>query len=221
MQSTDRQRFLTVLTGVADYYKQELSPGVIALYWRGLEQFDIPAVEKALWDHTQNPDNGQFMPKIADLMRSMQGRTVDQAAVAWAKVDNAVRRVGNYADVVFDDPLIHRVIAEMGGWIWFGQQVEDEWPFIAKRFETMYRGYRVRNETPEYQPVLIGIANAQNQQNGFQGQSPILIGDVEKAKQVMRLGVNKPMLGITQMDAQEAANTMRLVDGRSNVKPLH
>lgn len=216
MQNSEKKRFLTILTGVADYYKQELSPGVIALYWKGLEQFDIDAVEKALWDHTQNPDNGQFMPKIADLVRSMQGRTQDQAALAWAKVDSAVRRVGNYQDVVFDDPLIHRVVAEMGGWIWFGMQLEDEWPFIAKRFENMYRGYRVRAEAPEYQPILTGICSAQNQQRGFQNQPPILIGNEEKAKQVMRMGVNKPLLGIRQMDPQEAANTLRLIDGRGN-----
>jgi hypothetical protein len=221
MQTSDKKRFLTVLTGVADYYKQELSPGVIALYWQGLKQFDIDAVEKLFWDHTQNPDNGQFMPKIADLTRGMQGRTQDQAALAWAKVDNAVRRVGNYQDVVFDDALIHRVVAEMGGWIWFGQQLEDEWPFIAKRFENMYRGYRVRAETPEYQPVLIGICSAQNQKEGFQSQAPILIGNAEKAKQVMRLGVNKPVLGIQQMDPQEAANTLRLIDGRDGTNAVH
>ena len=140
MQSTDKKRFATLLTGIADYYGKELSNGVIALYWQGLQHIDIEAVEKALWEHTQNPDAGQYMPKIADVVRALQGRTQDQASLAWAKVDAAVRRVGSYADVVFDDPLIHRVVAEMGGWIWFGKQTDKEWPFIAQRFETIYRG---------------------------------------------------------------------------------
>lgn len=194
MQANDKKRFLTVLTGVADYYGKELSEGVIRLYWQGLEQYDIAAVEKALWDHTQNPDNGQFMPKIADLTRAMQGRTQDQAQIAWVKVDAAVRRIGTYADVVFDDLIIHRVIADMGGWIWFGQQNEDEWPFIANRFENMYRGYRLRGEQPDYQPVLIGMANAQNQKEGFRGQLPILIGNDQKAQQVMSGGTAGPLL---------------------------
>src|ERR1700722_10096887 len=99
MQSTDKKRFATLLAGIADYYGKELSNGVIALYWQGLQAYDIEAVEKALWEHTQNPDAGQFMPKIADITRTMQGRTQDQAAIAWAKVDAAVRRIGSYADV--------------------------------------------------------------------------------------------------------------------------
>lgn len=197
-KQSDYPRFLTVLTGVADYYGKELSEGVISLYWQGLQQYDIEAVEKAMWDHTQNPDNGQFMPKIADLTRAMQGRTQDQAAIAWSKVDAAVRRVGSYQDVVFDDPIIHRVITDMGGWIWFGNQIEDEWPFIAKNFENRYRGYKLRGETPEYQPVLIGMANAQNQQQGFRGNPPILIGNQRAANQVMAGGTAGPLLEMRQ-----------------------
>lgn len=200
-KQTDYIRFLALLSGVSDYYGKALSEGVQDLYWNGLEQYDIEAVEKAFWEHTQNPDNGQFMPKIADITRAMQGRTQDQAAVAWSKVDAAVRRVGTYADVVFDDPIIHRVIAEMGGWIWFGQQVEDDWPFIAKRFEAMYRSYKVRGEVPDYQPVLTGMANAQNQQNGFKGQPPILIGNEQRAQAVLAGGVAGPLIQMRQASA--------------------
>lgn len=194
----DYERFLTVLTGVADYYGKELSEGVISLYWQGLAQYDVEAVEKALWDHTQNPDNGQFMPKIADLTRAMQGRTQDQAAIAWSKVDQAIRRVGTYQDVAFDDPVIHRVIADMGGWIWFGNQLEDEWPFVGKNFENRYRGYKLRGETPDYAPVLLGMANASNQQQGFRANPPILIGNQAKANAVMLGGTNAPLLEMRQ-----------------------
>lgn len=204
MQAIDKKRFVTLLTGLADYYGKELSSGVIALYWQGLQQYDIEAVEKSLWDHTQNPDNGQFMPKIADLTRAMQGRTQDQAAVAWSKVDRAVRRVGTYQDVVFDDPAIHRVIADMGGWVWFGNQLEDEWPFVAKNFENRYRGYKLRGETPDYAPVLLGMANSQNQQQGFRSNPPILIGNQAKANSVMLGGTNAPLLEMRQAGSAAA-----------------
>ena len=194
MLNTDKKRFATLLSGIADYYGKELSNGVIGLYWQGLHQYDIEAVEKALWEHTQNPDSGQFMPKIADVTRMLQGRTQDQAAIAWSKVDAAVRRVGNYRDVAFDDPLIHRVISEIGGWIWLGKQTEDEWPFIAKNFENRYRGYRMRGEIPEYPPVLIGIANAQNALDGRTREQPVLIGDGVRAKQVLAGGVTTPLI---------------------------
>lgn len=200
-KKTDYKDFLKMLTAAADYYGKPVSEGVQQLYWQGLEQYDFPAVEKALWDHVQNPDNGQFMPRIADITRAMQGRTQDQAALAWAKVDAAIRRIGTYADVVFDDSIIHRVIADMGGWIWFGKQSYEEWPFVAKKFEDMYRGYRVRGEVPQYQPILIGIANAQNQQDGFALQPPILIGNEMNAQRVMNGGTNQPLLQMRRASA--------------------
>ena len=194
MQITDRKRFAELLSGIADYYGKQLAGGVIELYWQGLQQYDIQAVEKALWEHTQNPDNGQFMPKIADVTRILQGRTQDQASLAWSKVDGAVRRIGTYADVVFDDPIIHRVLVDMCGWVSLGSKTEDDWPFVAKEFENRYRGYKLRGETPDYQPVLIGLANAHNQKEGFIGQPPILIGDGDKAKNVMLGGTTKPLI---------------------------
>lgn len=193
-KAADYERFMALLTGVADYYGKELSEGVISLYWQGLQQYDIAAVEKALWDHTQNPDNGQFMPKIADVTRGLQGRTQDQAAIAWSKVDAAVRRIGTYSDVVFDDPVIHRVIADMGGWMWFGNQFEEEWPFIARNFENRYRGYKLRGEVPDYQPVMLGLANAHNQKEGYKTQPPRLIGNPAAAEKVVLGGTNAPLI---------------------------
>lgn len=202
MKKEDKPRFATILTGVADYYGKELSVGAIGLYWQGLLQYDLSAVEKALWLHTQNPDTGQFMPKIADIVKLVSGGNGDQAMAAWAKVDQAVRQVGTYADVVFDDAIIHRVIAEMGGWVWLGRQTEHEWPFVAKRFEQAYRAYKLRGDTPAYQPILIGIANAQNAQHNFQIQPPILIGNTEIAEMVMKGGTNQPLIQMKQASSE-------------------
>ncbi len=54
------------------------------------------------------------------------GSTQDAALAAWSKVDRAVREVGPYQSVAFDDALIHRVLFEMGGWIPLGSKTEDE-----------------------------------------------------------------------------------------------
>lgn len=209
MQDTDKAAFAALICGVAEYYSKTLSKPVIRLYWEGLKQYDYQAVEKAIWDHTQSPDDkGKFMPKIADVAQYFQGRTQDQAQVAWAKVDAAVRKVGTYRDVVFDDGIIHRVISDMGGWIGLGQKNEDEWPFVAKEFENRYRGYRLRGEAPEYPHLLIGIANAQNAAEGHQGQEPMLIGNTEKAKSVLSGGTTKPMIGM--VSASDSLNVKRL-----------
>lgn len=196
MLTKDRTRFITLLTGIADYYGKELAITTLGLYWEGLRQYDLEAVERALWAHTQNPDSGQFMPKIADVTKMLQGRTGDQAAIAWSKVDTALRGVGTYADVVFDDSIIHRVLADMGGWVPLGTKTEDDWPFIAKEFMNRYRSYRERGETPDYQPVMIGMANAHNGKQGFGTRPPILIGDQQRAAAVMKGGTTQPLIAM-------------------------
>lgn len=211
MLDQDKKRFATLLSGIADYYGKELSPGVLGLYWQGLKQYDLPAVEKALWEHTQNPDTGQFMPKIADVTRNLQGRTTDQAATAWAKVDRAVRTVGTYRDVVFDDGVIHRVIADMGGWIALGTKTEDEWPFVAREFENRYRGFRMRGEVPDYPPLLTGIANAHNAKEGFRTEAPTLIGNADVARLVYESGSSKPMVGVEHAAQLIAADAIKRI----------
>lgn len=197
-----KRRFATLLTGLADYYKQDISRAVLGLYWEGLRQFDYNAVEKACWAHTQNPDSGMWMPKVADIVKMVSGRTDDQAKVAWAKVDRAVRSVpGVGASVAFDDPLIHRVIADMGGWASFGNKKEDEWPFVAKEFENRYRGFRARGEVPAYPHRLIGIYESGNSSAG-QASRPetYLIGHRETAIATIKNGTTGPLLELGLVD---------------------
>ncbi len=198
MVDNDKVQFVTILVGISDYYGKVLAEGVIDLYWQGLRQYDIDAVQKAFWEHTQNPDNGQFMPKIADVSRNLQGRTTDQASIAWSKVDAAIRKIGTYRDVVFDDGVIHRVISDMGGWIGFGMKNESDWPFVAREFENRYRGFKMRGEFPEYPPLLIGIAKAQNNMTKMPGQEPIFIGVPDVAKQVYLGGTDKPLISMNE-----------------------
>lgn len=209
MKSTDKKEFASLMVALAEYYSREVSEGILGMYWQGLEQYDIAAIREALNRHMRNPDSGQFMPKIADIARMLGGSTQDAALQAWAKVDQAVRRVGTYADVAFDDPLIHRVLHDMGGWIAMGQKNEDEWPFVAKEFENRYRGFRMRSEAPEYPAVLTGIAGAHNRKAGYETDPPMLIGNPLKAQQVISGGTDKPLIGLTRLD--NAVSMLRLV----------
>ena len=212
MKPNDRNDFMKVMQSLGEYYLRTMSPSVVDMYWKGLENYEIPAIRDALNRHMRNPDSGQFMPKIADIAKMLGGTTQDAALQAWAKVDQAVRRVGTYSDVAFDDPLIHRVLTDMGGWISLGQKREDEWPFIAKEFENRYRGYRVRSERPEYPPVLIGISGAHNRNGGFAQDAPMLIGNAVKAQEVMQGGSSQPLIGLTH--ASNASATLRLVSDK-------
>lgn len=202
MQQNDYGQFTAMLGAVSELYARgTVSEFAIGLWWNALAQYDLAAVRQAFDRHVKNPDNGQFMPKPADVIRMIAGTTQDSALVAWAKVDKAVRHVGTYESVIFDDALIHRVLFEMGGWALIGAKDDKEWPFVAKEFENRYRGYRMRNEQPEYVPVMIGLAEAMNSHQGRLSRAPLLLGDPAKATLVAQAGSRSPLLAMRAASA--------------------
>lgn len=189
MTEHDKPQFAAMMTGWADYYRTPLSRVTLDIYWNLLRHYDLAAVDQAMQRHASRPDKeGSFMPKAADLTVMLVGRSSDQAAVAWSKVDKAVRTVGTYDDVIFDDPLIHVVIAEMGGWAWLGNQTDKEWPFIEKTFITRYQAYRMRGECPEHARRLTGLANAANAASNMPRLPAVMVGDTDACRHVARSG---------------------------------
>ncbi|NYT68782.1 DUF6475 domain-containing protein [Pusillimonas noertemannii] len=207
MQPKDYDDFVMILGATAELLAptRPLSNIAIGMWWNVMKPYDLPAVRQAFDRHMHNPDSGQFMPKPADILKMMTGSTQDSALAAWSKVDKAVRQVGTWESVAFDDALIHRVLEDMGGWTMLGMKTDHDWPFVAKEFENRYRGYRIRNETPEYPPVLIGLAQAQNAQENRESQAPVLIGDATTAARVMQGGTAQPRLGFERASAGDVA----------------
>lgn len=204
MIESEFDEFSGILEVTSEQYGKKLSDGVVMLYWQALQGYDLPAVRDAIGRHLRNTDTGQYMPKIADIMRMMQGSSQDSALSAWSKVDRTLRQVGPYETVVFDDPLIHRVLHDMGGWLALGTKTDDEWPFVAKEFENRYRGFKSRNERVEYPAKLIGLFEASNATDGHKIAKPMMIGDAQKAQDVLRLGSSGgSLLSVTRL--QDAA----------------
>ncbi len=152
------------------------------------------------------------MPKANELVKMMEGSTTDQSALAWSKFDQAVRQIGPYQDVVFEDAIIHRVVADMGGWTILCGKDDKEWPFIGNEFKTRYKGYRMRGEVPEHAPVLIGVSNAHNTQQ-LTGVRflPVMIGDAAKCQQVMASGSTQPLLQMRTV--QDLAPSVQQIGG--------
>lgn len=209
MNTEDFQKFHDGMVGVMSFYGKDISGFALDVWWSALRNYDLPAVTQAFNRWLSNPDHGQFPPKPADVIKMLSGSTQDKAFAAWAKVDRAVRSVGAYASVAFDDPIIHRVIHDMGGWIGLGQKSEDEWPFVARNFENMYRGYAARGEVPDYPQVLLGIAEAYNGSKGFKSDPPRLVGNRERAMMVIEGGRD----AATLIGFSSAPASMRLIGG--------
>ena len=191
MNPEDFQKFRDGIAGVMDFYGKSLSSFALDIWWNALNAYDLAVITEAFNRHLANPDTGQFVPKPADIIRMLQGSTQDSALRAWATVDKAVHGVGPYSDVVFDDPLVHRIIHDMGGWIVLCSKLDNEWPFVAKEFENRYRGDKTRDERLDYPAKLIGLITAHNEQKGFSIEPPILVGNELKAKNVLHGGSDR------------------------------
>lgn len=185
MNKADVAAFSETLMGIGELYGREVSPSLAGIYFESLKQFDLEAVRRAITAHVNNPDNGQFFPKPADIVKMIGGSNGDKAMQAWSKVDRAVRQVGTYSSVVFDDPVIHRVIQDMGGWVMLGSKTDDEWPFVAREFVNRYQGYSMRGVIPEHPRMLYGISQMHNEPHGHEVDPPKLIGNQEVAKRLL------------------------------------
>lgn len=167
MQASDFRAFAQMLALVAEQYGKSLTPELTRFYFEGLAHIELPAVRDALNRHVRNTDTGQFMPKVADIIRALAGTTTDAAYAGLVKLQNAFGSVGAYESPQFDDPIISAVVADMGGWPEVCARNAEEWQkFGAPEFMRRYRSIASRGVEIEA-PLLAGIFDRTNTALGF------------------------------------------------------
>lgn len=189
MDNGDRAKFKTLLTDAMAFYRQDVSSYSLSVWWSACQPFELEQVTKALTAHAMDPDGGQFAPKPADIVRQLAGTATDRAQVAWGKAHDAASGVGAYSDVVFDDPVIHAVITDMGGWPKFCRTETAELGYLQHRFCESYRAY-AGSQSFEY-PKLLGGARSPDDvyaMRGLKAPAPAVVGDIERARLVYRGG---------------------------------
>lgn len=194
MKSADKTRFAELITGLAQTFHTPIGTADLEAYWQLLSRFSISEIEQAIAGYCRSPKGHRFFPKPSELAALILGSDTDQALRAWSKVLRAIRGVGAYRTVVFDDPLIHIVIWDMGGWQALCTMLVQDEPFRAKEFERRYVGYVARPPT-KYPRQLVGITDTVNATQGYgQLRPPTLIGDEKKALQVLESGQESSQL---------------------------
>lgn len=189
MKIHERGAFAELLTDVMAYYGKDASNFVLSIWWTACENFEMEQVQKALQRHATDPERGQFAPKVADIVRVLQGTSTDRAAIAWGKVHEAMGSVGAYSDVVFDDPAIHAVIEDLGGWPKVCRTDVDELSYLQHRFQESHRAYTGRGQF-EYQRRLAGDRSPDFDytSRNIPLPRPALVGDRERAIAVLKNG---------------------------------
>lgn len=201
MTRDDLAAFAGAWTSASALYGRQPTSGAVQLAFDALASYDLRAVTRALSDHIRDPDAGRYQQKPADLIRIIDGDADTGALRAWSAVDAAVRTVGPYQSVVFDDPRIHATIAAMGGWVALGSVKTDEWPFKANEFVRRFRGHR--GVPAQYPRVLNGIAQGHNDTHyASHVAPPIMVGDEAKCRRVYSGGTDQPLIGMRSMEEQ-------------------
>jgi Domain of unknown function (DUF6475) len=172
MRPEDAFQFALWMTALGELYGKNISTTLNEIYWNILKNFDFQQVERAFHYHITNPDGGQFMPKPADIVRIIQGTAEEKSLDAWTQVEKAIRRIGSYDSVSFDDALIHAVIDDMGGWIALCATKLTEMPFRANEFQKRYLCYLAAQPAETVNPVLSGIIEHHNRPIGFPAPQP-------------------------------------------------
>lgn len=208
MQQHERGAFADLMTNVMAYYGKDVSDFLLSVWWDAFERFEMQQVSKALQKHACDPERGQFAPKVADIVRVLQGTATDRALIAWGKVHEAMSAVGAYTDVVFDDPAIHAVIEDLGGWPKVCRMDLKELSYLQHRFTESHRAYTERGQF-EYQRRLAGDRSPDYEyaRNGIPLPRPALIGDRERAVAVLKNGNAAGKTSITML-AQHAMHLL-------------
>jgi hypothetical protein len=178
--------FVNMMSGVAEIYGKKMSETLLDVYWFTLEKYEFEQIKTSIGMHMSNPDTGQFMPKPADFIRYIEGKSQDRALFAWKKLIQAVKQWGSYQSIVFDDPLIHHVVDEMGGWILFCRSEEAKLPFLFQDFSRHYVACLTRS-MQDYPKQLTGITEHLNVLYGYHIETPVFCDDTHKLNYVKTL----------------------------------
>lgn len=117
------------------------------------------------------------LPMPAEIRKFCLGTREEDLSIrisqAKNKLVNALDSIGTYNTVVFDDPVIHLIIRDLGGWIKLGKMNRDDYEkFLTFEFPKLYKGYAVRKNT-DIPIMLKGIS---------EDKTITYIGNKEKAE---------------------------------------
>lgn len=116
------------------------------------------------------------LPLPAEIIEAARGSNADRAVLALDKVEKAIREVGGYRTVMFDDPVIHAVIESMGGWVSICEMTSQEWKFARKDFLRLYEAFSRTNFDTHPPQQLPGRHDTENNARGINHKTkPVII----------------------------------------------
>jgi hypothetical protein len=152
---------LSIVVGLAEFFKEDLSDKRQELYVSALEDFSPEQINFAA---KQAVKTLKFFPRPVELIELIQGSQADRAEQAWQIAWEAYKRAGYYESVLFEDGAIARTIQIVyGGWIQFSEASRTLSPEMnrakQKEFLSTYRRESRYQHEPQRLPGHFEIEN--------------------------------------------------------------
>ncbi|MEW6481881.1 MAG: DUF6475 domain-containing protein [bacterium] len=165
MTKKDLKRFIELMGILAEAFSQEVSKEKIQIYFVALQDLSIDDIEQAVWRLVNTRTTATF-PKVAEIRQAVKGKEEEKSLQAWTKVYEMMGNTGGWQSVIFDDPIIHKVIENMAGsWFRFCE-IKTPTSFLQKEFEKLYCFF-LKMPLNEYPKILLGYFDWNNMQNGY------------------------------------------------------
>jgi hypothetical protein len=162
MTAGDAPRFTAGLMALAELCETPMPETKLALYFKALADLSIEQVEAAV-EILARTSCHYGMPKPVHIREAALGSPQDVAVLAWERVLTALRHHGGYVSVDFQDPIIHRVVEDLGGWVKLCDLPSDpkEQAYRMQDFMKLYRVYQVKlpGRAPDHLPGRCEIDN--------------------------------------------------------------
>lgn len=180
------ERYLNAFLSAWQLHKNdEPKEFLIEAYYKTLGKYPIEEIERAFGYAMSDL---KWFPKPVELRHFIEhgpGDIEDVAMVEADKVVNAIKEVGYYNSVAFDNPVTMAVIAKgWGGWMKLCEMREDDIKWFRKDFVRVYKAYA--NQGVKQYGHLVGYHENHNLERWPEMVPPTrLIGDVKKAQKVL------------------------------------
>lgn len=160
MDAAEHTAFRNRLVGLAEVFDVKLSPQRTALYFEALR--DLP-LERVVIAMNQTLQTAKFFPRPAEIRALAVGDSETAEEAAWMAFRAAMKTIGSYSSVSFDDAALgETVMAMFGSWpaACVAEFSSEMWAAKRKEFGRVYRVCAGRKlDGARYLPGLCEQAN--------------------------------------------------------------
>lgn len=146
------QRITEIITIFAELVDRKVSDLLMKMYIKLLDPYPLDKIQAAA-EHLFQTKTFNKLPLPAEFIQYIdppEDRDAQALKALETALDKIDHRGGNYS-VCFDDPVIHRVIHFLGGWVAFCDSTRElrndtDWRFWRREFVQAYKSFSTMTE---------------------------------------------------------------------------